>query len=92
MADRIETTGRIYNDIAQGLHVVGPVGRASGINSDVRRDHPYAAYPQLDFKVPVFKAGDVHARTRVRADEVYESISIIEQAFSGLLEVRSDLI
>jgi Ni,Fe-hydrogenase III large subunit/Ni,Fe-hydrogenase III component G len=84
VSDRIETTGRIYNDIAAGLHVVGPVARASGIDRDVRREHPYAAYHEMEFKVPVYKAGDVLARTQVRADEVYESISIIEQALSHL--------
>ena len=84
VADRIETTGRLYNDIARELHVVGPVARASGIDRDTRRDHPYAAYAELDFKVPVLKAGDVNARTRIRSDEVYESISMIETALSRL--------
>lgn len=82
--DRIENTGRIYTDIAKGLHVVGPVGRASGIDRDTRRDHPYAAYPELQFRVPVLRGGDVNARTRVRADEVYESISLVRQALSKL--------
>ncbi|MDP3104197.1 MAG: NADH-quinone oxidoreductase subunit C [Candidatus Methanoperedens sp.] len=86
VADRIETTGRISTEIAKGLHVVGPVGRASGIDSDIRRDHPYAAYPELEFKVPVSKAGDVNARTNVRADEVCESITLIRQALSRLPE------
>ncbi len=84
VADRIETTGRLYNDIARELHVVGPAARASGIDRDTRRDYPYAAYAELDFKVPVLKTGDVNSRTRVRADEVYESINIIEQALSKL--------
>ena len=84
--DRIETTGRIHKDIAKGLHVVGPVGRASGIDRDTRRDHPYAAYREFNFKVPVLKAGDVHARTVVRADEVCESVSLIEQALWSLPE------
>lgn len=93
VADRIETTGRITGEIAKGLHVVGPAGRASGIDSDVRRDHPYAAYAGLEFKVPVLKTGDVNARTRVRADEVYESIAIIRQALSRLPEgeIRAEL-
>ncbi|HIH44465.1 MAG TPA: hydrogenase large subunit, partial [Candidatus Methanoperedenaceae archaeon] len=82
----IETTGRIYTDIAQGLHVVGPAGRASGIDRDTRRDHPYAAYPELQFRVPVLRSGDVNARTRVRADEVYESMSLVRQALSGMPE------
>lgn len=93
VADRIETTGRITGEIAKGLHVVGPVGRASGIDSDVRRDHPYAAYSELEFKVPTLKIGDVNARTRVRADEVYESIALIGQALSSLPEggIRTEL-
>ncbi len=93
VADRIETTGRITGEIAKGLHVVGPAARASGMDSDVRRDHPYAAYPELEFKVPVLKTGDVNARTRVRADEVYESIAIIRQALSRLPEggIRTEL-
>lgn len=86
LMDRIETTGRIYNDIAKGLHVVGPVGRASGIDRDTRRDHPYAAYPEFNFKVPVQNAGDVYARTSVRADEVCESVGLIEQALWSLPE------
>lgn len=84
LVDRIETTGRIYNDTARGLHVVGPVARASGIDRDIRRDHPYAAYHEFNFKVPMQKAGDVFARTVVRADEVCESIGIIEQALWSL--------
>lgn len=93
VADRIETTGRITGEIAKGLHVVGLVGRASGMDSDVRRDHPYAAYADLEFKVPVLKTGDVNARTRVRADEVYESIALIRQALSRLPEgeIRTEL-
>jgi Ni,Fe-hydrogenase III large subunit/Ni,Fe-hydrogenase III component G len=84
LMDRIETTGRIYNDIAKGLHVVGPVGRASGLDRDTRRDHPYAAYPEFNFKVPVLKEGDVLSRTIVRADEICESIELIEQALWSL--------
>ena len=86
LMDRIETTGRLYNDIAKGLHVVGPVGRASGIDRDMRRDHPYAAYKEFNFKVIVSKAGDVLARTIVRADELCESVGLIEQALWSLPE------
>ncbi len=91
--DRIETTGRIYNDIAKGLHVVGPAARASGIDRDARRDHPYSAYPELNFKVPVMKSGDVFARTKIRSDEVLESIALIEQALWSLPDgdIKSDV-
>jgi Ni,Fe-hydrogenase III large subunit len=82
--ERVETTGRISNDTAKALHVVGPSGRASGINRDTRRDHPYAAYSKFTFNVPVREEGDVFARTKIRSDEVFESISIIEQALASL--------
>ena len=39
------------------------MARASGLDVDVRRDHPFAAYTALQFHVPVFESGDVYART-----------------------------
>lgn len=84
LVDRIETTGYINNDIAKALNVVGPIGRASGIDKDIRRDHPYAAYSYLDFDVSVQDGGDVYARTTVRSDEVLQSFNIIHQALRSL--------
>jgi len=78
--DRLEQTGVLRPETAQGLGVVGVAGRASGIDLDVRRDHPYAAYSRYSFRVPVYHAGDVWHRMRVRIDEVGQSISIIRDA------------
>jgi len=61
-------------------------GRASGIDLDVRRDHPYAAYDHFPFHVPVYQAGDVWHRMQVRIDEVNESISILRRATEHPLE------
>jgi len=63
---------------------VGPTARASGVDIDVRRDDPYAAYPLVNWKVITAEAGDVFAKAQVRLLEMYESISIIEQCLSGL--------
>jgi Ni,Fe-hydrogenase III large subunit len=82
--DRLRETGRLAPDIAADHHVLGVVARASGIDRDVRRDHPYAAYDQLTFSVPVYEAGDVEARTLVRVAEVRESASLIRQALSRM--------
>jgi Ni,Fe-hydrogenase III large subunit/Ni,Fe-hydrogenase III component G len=84
MLDRVETTGVLKKEMAMGLNVVGPVARASGIDRDVRRDHPYAAYARLNFLVPKQTAGDVNARMRLKMDEVRESFSIVEQALDGM--------
>jgi Ni,Fe-hydrogenase III large subunit len=61
-------------------------GRASGVDLDVRRDHPYAAYGQLTLHVPVYQEGDVLRRFQVRVDEVFESIRIIAEAVDNLPE------
>jgi Ni,Fe-hydrogenase III large subunit len=84
LMDRLEGTGRLTQPTAQDHGVVGYVARASGIHVDVRRDHPFAAYPWLDFKVPVFETGDVLARTMARVEEVRESVGLIQQALGKL--------
>jgi membrane-bound hydrogenase subunit alpha len=60
--------------------VVGPTARASGVDIDVRRDDPYAAYPYLDWKVIVLNNGDVFDKFLVRVFETLESIKILRQA------------
>jgi Ni,Fe-hydrogenase III large subunit/Ni,Fe-hydrogenase III component G len=82
--DRLEGTGQLAPHTARDQGVVGYVGRASGIDADVRRDHPFAAYEELDFKVPVLESGDVKARTLVRVAEARESSRLIRQAIERL--------
>ena len=84
VADRLEGTGRLTTRTARDHGVLGFVARASGLNVDARRDHPFAAYGELSFKVPVFDSGDVRARTLVRVQEARESVKLIQQAVEGL--------
>ena len=44
---------------ALSLGVTGPMLRATGIDYDVRKDHPYLVYEQFDFEVPVGEDGDL---------------------------------
>lgn len=82
--DRVESTGKLTNQMARDLHAVGPAARASGVDRDARRDHPYAAYDQVSFKVPVYEQGDVLARVKVRIDETFESIQIIRKILASM--------
>ena len=82
--DRLEGTGTLTTLTARAHGVLGYVARASGIDADVRRDHPFAAYGELTFRVPVFTAGDVKARTLVRVEEARESVALIGQAVRRL--------
>lgn len=84
LLDRVETTGVLTEETAKHLNVVGPGARASGIDRDVRRDHPYAAYDRLQFRVHTLKEGDVNARMNVKIYELYESMGIIEQALDAM--------
>ncbi|RLG95984.1 hypothetical protein DRO37_00770 [Candidatus Bathyarchaeota archaeon] len=81
---KIKGIGVLPREKALSLGAVGPTLRGSGVESDVRRDDPYAAYDRLDFNVITEDEGDVWARTSVRARETLESISIIEQALDDL--------
>jgi Ni,Fe-hydrogenase III large subunit/Ni,Fe-hydrogenase III component G len=82
--DRLEHTGILRPEKALTLGIVGVAGRASGVDRDVRRDHPYEAYGQIPFKVPVYQEGDVRHRMQVRIDEVGESIQLIRAAVALL--------
>jgi Ni,Fe-hydrogenase III large subunit len=86
LMDRLEGTGKLTNQTAVDHGVLGYVARASGIDVDVRRDHPFAAYGEMNFpwKVPVYQSGDVYARTMVRVEEARTSVSLIHQAFHNL--------
>jgi Ni,Fe-hydrogenase III large subunit len=77
LTDRLETTGDISQQTAWDHAVVGPVARASGIDRDLRRDQPFAAYDQLQPNVSVYRYGDVRARMRVRIDEIHEAFRLI---------------
>jgi Ni,Fe-hydrogenase III large subunit len=83
--DRLEGTGRLTKKTAADFGVLGTVARASGIDVDARRDHPFAAYGDLEFRVPLFESGDVYARTMARVEEARESVGLIKQAL-----VRAD--
>jgi Ni,Fe-hydrogenase III large subunit/Ni,Fe-hydrogenase III component G len=84
LLNRLVSTGALKHEVALDYGVIGVAGRALGIKRDARLDCPYAAYPDLPFNLAVEKAGDVHARWRVRIKEVQSSLSIIAQALAQL--------
>jgi Ni,Fe-hydrogenase III large subunit len=79
LIDRLETTGVLTERTAWDHAVVGVVGRASGLDQDLRRDRPFAAYDELPVKVVNYRYGDVRARMRVRMDEIHESMRLIRE-------------
>jgi Ni,Fe-hydrogenase III large subunit len=90
---RFEAAGILKRSTAEDLAVVGPVARASGIDMDIRHDHPYGAYKDLSIGVPSFHYGDVLARARVRIEEVAVSAKLIIDSLKNLPTgpIRTDL-
>ncbi|MCX5896021.1 MAG: NADH-quinone oxidoreductase subunit C [Proteobacteria bacterium] len=81
---RTKNVGRITKEDAIKWSLVGPVARARGVDIDVRRDHPYAAYDDMKFSVPVVDTCDVWGTVLVRVLETFESIHIIRQALDKM--------
>src|SRR5512142_2859469 len=59
--------------------LTGGTLRCSGVNYDLRKVEPYAAYDKVEFDVPLGKNGDVYDRYVVRIEEMRQSNRIIKQ-------------
>ena len=87
---RCRDCGVLTTDEARELCPVGPTARASGIKKDVRVDHPYAAYAdiELEYQTPDLLTGevrgDVYDRIIARLLEVKQSIGIVRQLLAQL--------
>lgn len=79
--DRLQNTGAISAERALNYGFTGPNLRAAGVDYDVRVHSPYSSYEDFEFTVPVGKTGDNYDRFLVRGEEVWQSLSIIEQAY-----------
>jgi len=75
---RFEGCGTVSTYDAEKLGLVGPAGRACGIQFDARREFPTEYYQHIDIPVYAEPTCDVYARARVRADEALRSIQIIK--------------
>jgi NADH-quinone oxidoreductase subunit D len=58
--------------------------RASGVDYDVRKAHPYLVYDRFDFVVPLGTNGDNFDRYLVRVEEMRQSERIILQALEQI--------
>jgi len=83
---RVKGVGILSKEDAISFGTSGPVGRGSGYSCDVRKHHPYSAYPTIAFKEVLRTAGDTLARYEVRIQEMWESIAIIDNLIDHIPE------
>jgi formate hydrogenlyase subunit 5 len=82
--DRLEEVGIVARDSALAYGLVGPIARAAGVPSDIRKLFPYAAYGSVHFVVPVEQEGDGYARLRVLFHEAEQSAALIRHLLPAL--------
>jgi NADH-quinone oxidoreductase subunit D len=93
--DKLLTRNRIFVDRTRDIGVIpreraiayalsGPNLRASGVEHDLRRKHPYLDYEKYDFEVVVGTAGDCYDRYLVRIEEMRQSVRILRQVIANL--------
>ena len=80
--------GPISAERALNYGFTGPNLRAAGVDYDVRVHTPYSSYEDFDFVVPVGTTGDCYDRFLVRNEEMWQSLSIIEQAYQKVQEFK----
>jgi len=84
--ERTKGVGIMSTEDAVRFGATGPIGRAAGLDWDLRRDMPYEAYGELSFDVPVASEGDVYARYQVRMAEMRESVKLVAQVMDKMPE------
>jgi NADH-quinone oxidoreductase subunit D len=82
--DRMAGVGAMTKEEAIATGCVGPIARACGVDYDVRRDHPYSIYPEVEFDVPLGTTGDCYDRYLVRLEEMKQSIRILRQCLEQI--------
>lgn len=83
---RTKGIGYLSKEDAISFGVTGPTGRGSGFSCDIRKHDPYSAYPNVEFNEVLETDGDSFARYKVRIQEMWESLSIIEQLIDNIPE------
>jgi NADH-quinone oxidoreductase subunit D len=76
--------GPISGERALNYGFTGPNLRAAGVDYDVRVHSPYSSYEDFEFTVPVGTTGDTYDRYLVRNEEMWQSLSLIEQAYKKI--------
>lgn len=84
MEQRTVGIGRLDPEIARDFSNVGPMVRASGHARDTRADHPFVGYGLLPMEVHSEQGCDVISRLKVRINEVYTALNMIDFGLDNL--------
>jgi len=75
--ERAKGIGTVTRQEAKEMGATGQVLRATGMEYDIRKVEPYAAYDRVPWAVPTREDGDAYSRIWVVRDEMIESVHMI---------------
>lgn len=81
---RLEGVGYLDLEGCLALGLTGPVLRSTGYGWDLRKTQPYCGYETYDFDVQTWDTADSYGRFRIRMNEMFESLRIVEQCVARL--------
>lgn len=81
---RTQDVGYISKEDAIAYGITGPNLRASGVEFDMRKAHPYLGYEKYEFDIPIGAKGDSYDRYLVRMEELRQSVRILRQVLDTL--------
>lgn len=95
--DRLIYSNAVFKKRTKGIGVVpaewiepygitGPVARAAGYKTDIRKDYPYLYYDKLDFDYNIAYESDVFTRFLVRRRDVDTTVDLIRQILAKMPE------
>jgi len=82
--NRLSNVGVIDLSACMALGVTGPRLRGTGYGYDLRRMQPYCGYETYDFDVVTWPSNDCYGAFRIRLQECWESLKIVEQCLERL--------
>ena len=81
---RLSNVGVMDLTAATMMGMSGPPLRATGYDWDLRKTQPYCGYETYDFETVTWDSNDSYGRFRIRLQECWESLRIVEQCFERL--------
>ena len=81
---RLDNVGHLDLAGCMALGITGPALRSTGYPWDLRKMAPYCGYEDYEFDVITRDSMDAYGRFRIRVDEMWESLKIVEQCANRL--------
>jgi NADH-quinone oxidoreductase subunit D len=85
---RLDGVGHLDLAACLALGITGPVLRSTGYPWDLRKEQPYWGYENYEFDVPIHDSADAYGRFRIRLDEMWESLRIVQQCAERLADLE----